>query len=652
MPRRVTVRTVNGAIPHGGGGPFGPSLFVVTTRAFRRPVEFLILLLLMGRNELQGQQCPSPWSSTRWVRYSGPGCGGGSPFGIDSPCAVGDEITFSYGLVACEYATWRFFIDGVWFPQNQPGNNESPKWTFTKPGRYVAEVTVSPGPPYDVYSRGVSVEVVHAFHVIGPTTVGEKDGAATFTVRRSKSPGAASIDYATVDGTAKSGLHYQAMSGTLAFAANEWEKSVSVPLIDDTVFTDGSFGLTFSNATAGYRILGAAEGDPYTASTYILDDEPVPVVSLVFSALEYPVDETAGKVAVTVLKSGDAVPVSVSVVTRYPTTEFFRITPGRVAFAANETSKTVELVFPPDENCFRRTEYLVPLYMDLPWGPRLVVENAGTTVLRIRDKESRPELALGNDIEVQEGQSGVSTYWFDVRLSAPLCYTLRLDSQVLNGTANWEDYGHNTRHPSIAKGAIEGSVGFFINGDRIAEPDETFQLSLSGFRENNQLEPPIAVRTTATCTILNDDAPPPPPATSLLDGNPGVPGSDVRFGVEFASPVTGVDLSDFELVETNLSGSSLTSVTGADASWVVTARLGTPSNQSGPGTVGLRVLDDDTIIDEHRNPLGGAGAGNGTFIAPDAYHVTHATTIPLLEPVMLALLALALAAAALRGAIR
>ena len=49
-------------------------------------------------------------------------------------------------------------------------------------------------------------------------------------------------------------------------------------------------------------------------------------------------------------------------------------------------------------------------------------------------------------------------------------------------------------------------------------------------------------------------------------------------------------------------------VTGSGTTYTVTLNSGT-----GNGTLGLNLVDDDTIIDAASNPLGGAGAGNGNF---------------------------------------
>ena len=58
------------------------------------------------------------------------------------------------------------------------------------------------------------------------------------------------VDYATADGTATAGSDYTATSGTLTFAPGETTKTVSVPVIDDTVADSGeTFTLTLSNVS-------------------------------------------------------------------------------------------------------------------------------------------------------------------------------------------------------------------------------------------------------------------------------------------------------------------------------------------------------------------------------------------------------------------
>jgi hypothetical protein len=89
------------------------------------------------------------------------------------------------------------------------------------------------------------------------------------------------------------------------------------------------------------------------------------------------------------------------------------------------------------------------------------------------------------------------------------------------------------------------------------------------------------------------------------------PNANIDVSVAFSKPVTGVDATDFVLTTTgNVSGVSVTSVSGSGSSRIVSINRGT-----GAGTVRLDIIDDDTIIDAENNPLGGTGNGNGNFTA-------------------------------------
>src|SRR5207302_899213 len=75
--------------------------------------------------------------------------------------------------------------------------------------------------------------------------------------------------------------------------------------------------------------------------------------------------------------------------------------------------------------------------------------------------------------------------------------------------------------------------------------------------------------------------------------------------------VSGVDLSDFALATTGVSGASKSSKIGRAA-----CREGAVNTGSGDGTVGLNLVDDDSIQDGASNKLGGtgtSGAGDGSF---------------------------------------
>ena len=115
--------------------------------------------------------------------------------------------------------------------------------------------------------------------------------------------------------------------------------------------------------------------------------------------------------------------------------------------------------------------------------------------------------------------------------------------------------------------------------------------------------------------------PPTVVAIDRADPDPTAAAS-INWTVRFNEPVTGVDAGDFALSTTGtIAGAAITNVTGSGDTYTVTASTGT-----GDGTIGLNVVDNDSIIDANNNPLGGPGAGNGNFTG-EVYTVIKAPSV-------------------------
>ncbi len=102
---------------------------------------------------------------------------------------------------------------------------------------------------------------------------------------------------------------------------------------------------------------------------------------------------------------------------------------------------------------------------------------------------------------------------------------------------------------------------------------------------------------------------------TLVNPNPIAAGS-VNYAVTFNQNVTGVDITDFALVASGLTSTSITSVTGSGKSYNVLVNTG-----NGSGSLGLNLVDNDSIQNAVNLSLGGAGAGNGNLTG-QTYNIT------------------------------
>ena len=115
---------------------------------------------------------------------------------------------------------------------------------------------------------------------------------------------------------------------------------------------------------------------------------------------------------------------------------------------------------------------------------------------------------------------------------------------------------------------------------------------------------------------------PPPFVVSTVRANADPTNANsVDFTVRFSEDVTGVDASDFALHTTDVTGASISAISGAYESYTVRVNTG-----SGNGSIRLDILDDDSIYDNGLLPLGGTGQENGNFTGGEDYTVDR--TVP------------------------
>ncbi len=120
----------------------------------------------------------------------------------------------------------------------------------------------------------------------------------------------------------------------------------------------------------------------------------------------------------------------------------------------------------------------------------------------------------------------------------------------------------------------------------------------------------------AHCDIGSYEIPPMVLSSARANSNP-TSASSVNFIVTFSDPVSGVSISDFTLVTSGVTGTSVTGVSGSGATRTVSVNTG-----SGNGTIRLDVPANATITDLAANPLAGLPyTGGESYTIDKTFHI-------------------------------
>ncbi|MET0675680.1 MAG: FG-GAP-like repeat-containing protein, partial [Bradyrhizobium sp.] len=171
-----------------------------------------------------------------------------------------------------------------------------------------------------------------------------------FTVLRTGGTAAFDVNFAAADGLAKiSDGDYSLAPGTLRFAANETQKTISVTINGDTKFEgDETFSINLSNPSNGATITKAS------AIGTILNDDAAPVAGSISIADVQIAEGNAGTKTMifTVLRAGGTAAFDVNFAAVDGTAKVsdgdFSLAPGTLRFAADETQKTISVTINGD----------------------------------------------------------------------------------------------------------------------------------------------------------------------------------------------------------------------------------------------------------------------------------------------------------------
>ena len=339
-----------------------------------------------------------------------------------------------------------------------------------------------------------------ALTLIGPAQAAREgeDRNLEFTVTLEPASGReVTVVYATGDGTAVSPGDFTAPAddAVLTFAAGERSKTITIPVVDDTVDEDEeTFTFRLSQPQGATISTGAATG-------VIVDDDDEPVLAVEDEAER----EDAGDLVFTVtLEPASGREVTVAYVTSDGTATEpadYAQASGMLTFAAEETSQTIEV--PLVDDAVDEAPETFTLTLSSPANAGF---ESGTTLAAtgtITDDDAPPTVSVGDETAEEDAGDLV----FTVMLEPASGREVTVAYATSDGTATEPaDYTRTSGTLTFAAGLTSRTVAVPIVDDTAdEEEDEVFTFTLSG--PANAMFAGDASTLAATGTITDDDDP-------------------------------------------------------------------------------------------------------------------------------------------------
>ena len=362
-------------------------------------------------------------------------------------------------------------------------------------------------------------------------SVNENAGTATVTVDRlGGNSSAVSVHYATSAGSATSGTDFTSVSGTLSWAAGDLSsKTFTVPIKDDSLNEFNETITVALSAPSG----GATLGNQKTATVTILDDDPLPSVSISdVSVVEGNSGTTPASFTLS-LSAPSGKTVSVSWKTDQGTAtsgvDYAFVNSSTVTFQAGQTSKTISVNVKGDTDPEPDETFLVTLFNPSD----LTVAKAQGTGTIINDDGAAPAGTLQFSAPTYSVNENGAQATIAVKRTGGSNGAISVQFATTAGTAtSGSDYDDNSGTLSWADGdTTDKTFTVAIKDDVLNELNETINLNLS-----NPTGGAALGNASSVLTIVDDD---PKPTISINDvsqseGNSGTTNFD--FTVKLSAP--------------------------------------------------------------------------------------------------------------------
>ena len=436
---------------------------------------------------------------------------------------------------------------------------------------------------------------------IGNARVDEDDGPAEFTVTLSETSGDdVTVAYATSDGTAKAGLDYTTVSGTLTIQAGETTGTISVAIrADEVVEEDEAFTVMLSGAVNATIVDGEGRGviedddgtrPPRGHSTLRIDDVTVA--------------EGDGHAVFTVTLSQAGGP---GVTVRYRTVDGTATVGSDYAkasrtlkFGAGIRELTISVAV-VDDKVVEEDETFAVTLSDA--RNATIVDGEGVGTIEDDDEVEPPPRVPTleiDDVTVAEDDGSAE---FTVTLNEASADEVTVGYATSDGTARaGQDYTGTTGTLTIAAASRTGTISVLVLDDNHVEEDETFTVTLSNPTGGT------IVDGEGVGTIEDDDAEEPPPGVPTLnigDATVAEAGGSAQFEVTLSEAIS-------DEVTVAYATSDETARAGRD----YTASSGTLTIAAGDttGTISVPVLDDEAVEGDETFTVRLSGASGAAIV--------------------------------------
>lgn len=371
------------------------------------------------------------------------------------------------------------------------------------------------------------------------------------------------VNYATQDDSATSGLDYTAEAGTVTFAAGDTSEDVTIDILGDVFLeADETFFVNLSNA------VNASIADAQGIGT-IVDDDTLPAISIGNrTRLEGDSGKRTYDFSVTLsAPSEDVVTVDYATANDTATSGSgdYDPTNGTIVFAPGQTTATITVLGNGDTTYEQNETFFVdlsnPVNATFTGGD---AQGLGT----INNDDALPVVTISSPTVV-EGNSGTATMVFTLTLSNPRQGATSVEVYTVDGTALDADNDYDPVLATVVNfpgGTTVQTVPVTINGDTVNEADEQFYMYMQNV---TGLAAIVAGPGTeyGTGTIQNDDG---VPTVSVLDAEADE-GGNVVFTVSLSNPISDDVVLSYTLADGSAVAPGDYDATGSGSTLTITA---------------------------------------------------------------------------------